>query len=254
MESLIFFKYDKSLQSIRTHSVDSMAILPFLEGRDFKVNSAHSLEDGVTAEKYDFEKGWITKDHYIYITALKELDDELKNGLAFMEIELENNGYISYSVGQLAIKIDNVEELKSLSIQLLKNYGFYAAEELWKVLVNHQIDIPVYFVLGMRKDDFILTKNQMIEEAYSIDSKFSAFEGKIRFISLWPNQSIKEVGFEENGQLIDEWSCFCPNGELKASSFWIYDKENISFMDKLTYHDVNAKKFLNQHKGEFKSF
>ena len=140
MESLIFFKYDKSLQLIRTHSVDSMAILPFLEGRDFKVNSAHSLEDGVTAEKYDFEKGWITKDHYIYITALKELDDELKNGLAFMEIELENNGYISYSVGQLAIKIDNVEELKSLSIQLLKNYGFYAAEELWKVLVNHQID------------------------------------------------------------------------------------------------------------------
>lgn len=254
MESIIFFKYDSALQLIRTHSVDSMAILPFLEGRDFKITSVHSLEDGVTAEKCDFEQEWITRDHFIYINALKELDDELKNGLAFIEIELENKGYISYSLGQLELRMEHYEVLRSLSIQLLKFYGFYAAEELWKELVNHQIEIPIYFVLGMSEKDFLTTKNRMLEEAYSVDSTFTAIEGKLRFVSFWPNQSIKEVGFEENGQLIDEWNCFCPNGELKVSSTWMYDEEDVSFMYALTYHCVNAKEFLNQHKGEFKSF
>ena len=51
MESIIFFKYDSALQLIRTHSVDSMAILPFLEGRDFKITSVHSLEDGVRSDQ-----------------------------------------------------------------------------------------------------------------------------------------------------------------------------------------------------------
>lgn len=56
MESIIFFKYDSALQLIRTHSLDSMAILPFLEGRDFKITSVHSLEDAVAAENVILSK------------------------------------------------------------------------------------------------------------------------------------------------------------------------------------------------------
>ena len=145
-----------------------MTVLPYLEGRDFKMISVSKI-NGRDETKVEFEKGWIRKDHHIYLNWLMEVDDS-NNPIGYLNIELDNGGQISFIVGQLVVSLPgDFEELKAITIRLLRMYGFFAAEKIWDVAAQTPYSLPIYYATGMLDSDFEKVKTRMVEKGERLE-------------------------------------------------------------------------------------
>ena len=140
----MFFKYDAIQNVITTNSVDFKAItIPFLENEDFCIVS---ICDKNGKEIEDYNKDWILKEHSIYIQDLIDLDEEIK----IYHIHILLKTVVLYlDVGQLSVKLsDNYNLSQIKSIELLKSYGVYCANETWEICRNQSsVSMPVYFLI-----------------------------------------------------------------------------------------------------------
>lgn len=231
----MFFKYNSIQNVISTHSVDFKSIIPFLENQDFCIVS---ICDNNGKEIENYNSDWILTEHAVYIQDLIDLDEEIK--IHHIHILLENSGFICFDVGQLSVKLsDNYNLSKLKSIELLKFYGVYCASETWEICRNHSASMPVYFLIGVNLKEFKKTSLKMIVEGYRVEALHQELEkyaspgnndSKKRYITEWPNGTIKEVGFEQNKQKIGECKYFNENGINYKTEYWMLDALNNSFI------------------------
>jgi hypothetical protein len=231
MEKIMFYNYNAEQNIISTHSIDFKLVIPFLEHQDFCIVSVCD-RDG--EEIKDHTKGWIRNNHSIYIKDLVDLDEEIK--IHHIHILLNNSGFISFDVGQLRVKLSNNYNLsKTKSIELLKSNGIYCADKCWEIVRNHNVSMPVYFLIGVNPSEYNSISLKMIKKAYRIDCFHKHSDTQKRYVIEWPNGIIKETGFEENNQKIGDCDYFNENGMKHKTESWMLDSEGQSFI----YSSIN---------------
>ena len=158
--------------TINLHSVDAMSILPFIRGRDFQIVEMMGYKDNIEKNllRENEERFWIRKNHYIEISGLIE-DDDFEN-IDYLIIHFENGDGLSFSFGQLNVKLSDNKLLKKCTIKLLEQYGYFAAEKIWEFVSKQDCDMPIYYVLGMEEKDLGNSLNKMREKGELISSNF----------------------------------------------------------------------------------
>jgi len=221
MEKIMFFGFNPLNYIVSTHSVDFKSIIPLLENQDFCIVSAYDKNDKIIKLNND---EWIKKNHSIYINELVEIDEELK--IYHIYILLDNNGFISFDVGQLKFKFsDNFCITKNKSVELLKQYGIYSAEECWNIVCQHSVSMPVYFLIGLNENEFNITYPKMINEAYRVDNFHNEDYSRERYIIRDENEKIKEIGFILNNQKIGECNFYNSQGLKYLTENWIHNSK-----------------------------
>ena len=153
MEYLNWFGVNRDTMVAYFSSVDSMSILPFIRGRDFKINEMYGMKNGNETNllRENEESFWIKKEHHIEICQLIE-DDSFDN-ICLLDIDLDNGDSIRFSYGQLVVKLSDSELLKKCTKNILERYGIFASERIWNFVVKQYCDMPVCFVSGMEDKD-----------------------------------------------------------------------------------------------------
>jgi len=101
----------------------------------------------------DEERLWVRKDHYLGISSIIE-EDTFQNIIS-LKINFDNGDYIDFLYGQLKVKISDSKLLKTCTLKLLEQYGYYAANEIWNFVSQQNCDIPIYYLLGMGEKDIL---------------------------------------------------------------------------------------------------
>jgi len=158
MEHLMWLGVNAEDNLIGCHSVDAMSILPFLRGRDFQIVEMWGSKDQNLLREGE-QRFWTRKNHYIEISSLIE-DDDFEQ-ISSIIINFENGDGLSYSFGQLNVRLSNSKLLKECTTKLLEQYGYFAADRIWDFVNKQDCDMPIYYVLGMQEKDLGDTLNEM---------------------------------------------------------------------------------------------
>ena len=144
MERLMFFGIKDSTAYM--NSVDPTCALPFLRGRDFKIEEMTGMKDGeeVNLLREGEEPLWVRNNHKAAIEGILEEDD--MHSIHNLRIEFENGDFINFSYGVFAVRCTDMVRLKTLCIKLLEQYSYFAAERIWDFVVNQDEQMPIYFV------------------------------------------------------------------------------------------------------------
>ena len=153
---------------ISCHSVDAMSILHFIRGRDFQIEELSGYKDNVEKNllRENEERSWVRMNHYIEISSLIE-DDEYEQ-ISSIIINFENGDGLSYSFGQLNVRLSNSKLLKECTTKLLEQYGYFAADRIWDFVNKQDCDMPIYYVLGMQEKDLGDTLNEMKKQGQKV--------------------------------------------------------------------------------------
>ena len=153
MEHLMWLGINSEESIIHLHSVDAMSILPFIRGRDFQITEMWGYKNNIEKDLLwkDEERLWVRKNHFIEIASLIE-EDEYEN-ISSITINFDNGDELNFCYGQLGVKISDSKLLKTCTLKLLEQYGYYAANEIWKFVSQQNCDMPIYYLLGMDKKD-----------------------------------------------------------------------------------------------------
>lgn len=162
-------------KTVNLHSVDAMSILPFIRGRDFQIVEMMGYKDKIEKNllRENQERFWVRKNHYIEIAGLIENADF--ENIHYLIIHFENGDGLSFSFGQLNVKLLDYKSLKRCTIKLLEQYGYFAAEKIWEFVSKQDCDMPIYHVLGMEEKDLDNSLNEMRENGELISSESSEF-------------------------------------------------------------------------------
>jgi glutaredoxin-related protein len=172
MEHLMWLGINLEKNTVNLHSVDATSILPFIRGRDFQIVEIMGYKDNIEKNllRENEERFWVRKNHYIAISGLIE-DDNFEN-IHYLIIHFENGDGLSFSFGQLNVKLKDNKLLKKCTIKLLEQYGYFAAEKIWEFVSKQDCDMPIYYVLGMEEKDLGNSLNEMREKGELISSNF----------------------------------------------------------------------------------
>ena len=112
MEYLNWFGVNRDTGVAYFSSVDSMSILPFIRGRDFKIKEMYGMKNGNETNllRENEESFWIKKEHHIEICQLIE-DDSFDN-ICLLDIDLDNGDSVRFSYGELVVKLSDSNLLK----------------------------------------------------------------------------------------------------------------------------------------------
>ena len=153
---------------ISCHSVEAMSILPYIRGRDFQIQELSAYKDNIQKNLlYDNEERfWVIKNHYIEISSLILEDSHEK--ISSMMINFENGDGLSYSFGHLVVRLKDSKLLKSCTIKMLAQYGYFCGDIIWDFVSKQDCDMPIYYVLGMEEKDLGDTLNEMKKEGQKV--------------------------------------------------------------------------------------
>ena len=153
MEHLMWFGINSEQNMIRCSSVDAMSLLIYIRGRDFQIEELFGYKDSLEKKLlWDNEdRFWVKKNHYIEISNLIEQDDCER--ISSININFENGDGLTFSYGQLSVKLSDKNSLKKCTIRLLEQYGYFAAEKIWNFVCDQKFEMPIYYVLGMEEED-----------------------------------------------------------------------------------------------------
>ena len=171
MNHLMWFGVNSEDNLINCHSVDAMSILPFLRGRDFQIEELSGYKDNVVKNllRENEERSWVRKNHYIEISSLIEEDENEQ--ISSLIINFDNGDGLSFSFGELRIRLSNTKLLKHCTIKLLEQYGYFAAEKIWDFVSKQDCDMPIYYVLGMEEKDLGDRLNEMRKHGKTVDEE-----------------------------------------------------------------------------------
>ena len=128
------------------HSVDATCVLPFLRGRDFKIDEMTGMKDGeeVNLLWEGEEPLWVRNNHEVEINGILEEDD--MNSIHNLLIDFDNGDFIKYSYGKFVVRCSDMVRLKTICIKLLEQYSYFAAERIWAFVIEQNEQMPIYFV------------------------------------------------------------------------------------------------------------
>jgi hypothetical protein len=157
----MWFSVNYQENFISCHSVDAMSILQYIRGRDFQIEELYGYKDNIEKNLLweNEERFWVRKNHYIEISSLIEEDNYEQ--ISSIKINFENGDWLSYSFGQLSVRLKDVKLLKKCTVKLLEQYGYFAADRIWNFVSKQDYDMPIYYVLGMEEKDLGETLNEM---------------------------------------------------------------------------------------------
>ena len=155
MEHLMWFGISSEESIIHLHSVDAMSILPFIRGRDFQITEMWGSKNNNEKDLLwkDEERLWVKKNHFIEIALLIEEDEYEK--ISSITINFDNGDELNFCYGQLGVKISDSKLLKTCTLKLLEQYGYYAANEIWNLVSQQNCDMPIYYLLAMEEKDIL---------------------------------------------------------------------------------------------------
>lgn len=148
-----WFCYNKKKNIITLSSVDFLFILPFINGRNFKVEELVGLKDNEEVSLLNTNEPafWIQNEHHIDLSNL--LEENNLNPICSAKIELENGGLIKYDYGVLFVKYPQKESLKDATVNVLKSNGYFAANMIWDFCLEYQDKILLDFFLCKHEKD-----------------------------------------------------------------------------------------------------
>ncbi len=168
MEHLMWLGVNTEENLISCHSVDAISILPFLRRRDFQIEALfggkNNIEKNLLWENE--ERYWVRKNHYIEIASLIEKDDDEQ--ISSIIINFDNGDGLSFFHGQLTVKLSDNISLKTCTVRLLEQYGYFAAEKIWEFVSKQDYDMPIYYVLGMEEKDLDNNLKKMRDEGIRV--------------------------------------------------------------------------------------
>jgi hypothetical protein len=161
MERLMFFGIKDSTAYM--NSVDSTCALPFLRGRDFKIDEMTGMKDGeeVNLLREGEEPLWVRNNHKAEIEGILEEDDMYP--IHNLRIEFDNGDGIYFSYGVFAVKCTDMVRLKTLCIKLLEQYSYFAAENIWNFVLKQDEQMPIYIVQCVEDENIELELARMLE-------------------------------------------------------------------------------------------
>ena len=180
MENLIFFQHNQVQKNVSLWSIDTAAIVHLLRGNTFRIKEmvsnnsdnklgyirkpedAHWVKEG--AESHAHELQWF-------------IEDCDRNYVLECIIELENGCEIEQVAGQLFVSYQNPSQIKTGIIELLKYYGFFAAEKIWDYVIQFNKSIPIDSLQGIEPNDLTLKKlDSALKLAENIEAKHIEYE------------------------------------------------------------------------------
>ena len=171
MERLMFFGIKDSTAYM--NSVDPTCALPFLRGRDFKIEEMTGMKDGeeVNLLREGEEPLWVRNNHKAAIEGILEEDD--MHPIHNLRIEFDNGDSIYFSYGVFAVKCTDMVRLKTLCIKLLEQYSYFAAENIWNFVLKQDEQMPIYIVQCVEDENIELELVRMLEIS-KIKSEYSS--------------------------------------------------------------------------------
>jgi|TARA_B110000211_G_scaffold213749_1_gene254566 hypothetical protein len=161
MERLMFFGIDGCTAFM--HSVDVTCALPFLRGRDFKIDEMTGVKDGVEVNllREGEERLWVRHNHKAEIRGILDGDD--MNSIHSLRIDFDNDDFINFSYGVFAVRCTDMDQLKAICIKLLEQYSYFAAENIWNFVLKQDDQMPIYIVQCVEEENIELELARMLE-------------------------------------------------------------------------------------------
>ena len=171
MENLRWLNINQKENLVSFHSVDTMSVLPFLRGRDFKIVELYPLKDNVKKNllRKNEEKFWVRKNHYLEINSLIE-DDQLEQ-ISIIEMNFDCGGGLTFNLGKLTVRLNDRNSLRKISIKILEQYGYFSAAEIWNFVSKQNCDMPIHHVLGMEQKDINDSFISMLKQGKMVDEE-----------------------------------------------------------------------------------
>jgi hypothetical protein len=185
MENLIFFQHHKAHKHVSVWSIDTPNIIHLMRGKSFCIKE-------MVSDDSDNKLGYIRKpedaDWVIYgdenhTNALQWFIEDCDQHKVFeCLIELEGGCEIEQVAGQLFVSYQSPDQIKSGMVQLLKCYGYFAAEKIWDFVMqcDQNLAIPLDTLQGIEPEnlnsehlDFTLKLANNIEEEHIKNEKLA---------------------------------------------------------------------------------
>lgn len=163
-----WFNYNKVENSISISSVEFLAIIPFIRGKNFKVTELLAVKKNkeISLIPKNEPSIWITKNHSIEISHWFEENEFTP--IYYAEIDLEG-GAIVFNYGRLYVRYPLNQNLKEVTLKLLESLGYFSGNSLWEFCVQHPDELMLDFIHCIEENDITDEFERMLAHSRSSD-------------------------------------------------------------------------------------
>ena len=178
MENVVSLLHNPDDNWVEIYVVDAEVIAQFMRKQDFLIKSVEAFKfqnNNETEQLYRNEGLWELKnsnDHKLCI------GDYIENcgwqEVITADIEFRDGSTIYYETGILWITYVNEIETKKIIIDILKSYGYFAAEKIWNFCTQQREKLPISALLGYEPEhitDEELYRLKEIKESIEKEAK-----------------------------------------------------------------------------------
>ena len=180
MENLIFFQHNQAQKNVSLWSIDTAAIVHLLRGNTFRIKEmvSNNSDNKLGYIRKPEDAHWVKQGAESHAHELQWFIEDCDcNYVLECIIELENGCEIEQVAGQLFVSYQNPSQIKTGIIELLKYYGFFAAEKIWDYVIQFDKSIPIDSLQGIEPNDLTLEKlDSALKLAENIEAKHIEYE------------------------------------------------------------------------------
>ena len=146
-------QFNSSEKKLKITSLSIDSVIVYLRGRDFLILEMRDLKDDLIyrndSDYFLNEKDtfWVSEDHGIEINSIIKLICS-NEGLGMISIKLSDTDFILFENRCLTIKMHNKLEVRSITINLLKNKGLFVSNLIWDISEITKRSLCVSSLLG----------------------------------------------------------------------------------------------------------
>ena len=152
MENIVSFLHNPEDNWVEIYVVDAEVIAQFMRKQDFLIKSvvAYKFQDkNETEELYRNEGLWEIKNSYNHKLCIGDFIENCGwQEVITADIEFRDGSTIYYETGILRITYVNEIETKKIIIDVMKSYGYFAAEKIWDYCTQQKEKLPIDALLG----------------------------------------------------------------------------------------------------------
>ena len=185
MENLIFFQHHKAQNHVSVWSIDTLSLIHLMRGKSFCIKEmvADDSDNKLGYIRKPEDADWVMYGDEKHTNALQWFIEDCDQHKVFeCIIEIEGGCMIEQVAGQLFVSYQHPDQIKSGMVELLKCYGYFAAEKIWDFMLqdNKNIAIPLDTLQGIEPENlnsehlnFVLELAHKIEEEHIKNEKLA---------------------------------------------------------------------------------
>lgn len=152
MENIVSLLHNPDDQSVEIQVVDAQVIAHFMRKQDFLIKSVEAFKfqnKKETEQLYRNEGIWELKNSDSHKFSIGDYIEKCGcQEVIIADFEFRDGSTIYYETGFLWINYINEIETKKIIIDLLKSYGYFAAETIWEFCTQQKVKLPIHILLG----------------------------------------------------------------------------------------------------------